>query len=406
MSRPWVRLKGITVWEANLPARLILAPTRLTDKMANLRTRAGTVSFSLTTRPLVSACGRRVGTVLVLSEAKRLHRWLNEAMGSRARITFADLVGESREFIVARHLAMMASCSDSNILLTGETGTGKDALAQAIHNASSRSQGPFVALNCAAIPRELIASELFGYADGAFTGARRGGYMGKFLLANGGTLFLDEIGEMPLDMQAALLRVLEDKEITPVGSTETVPLDVRVIAASNKDLVQEARNGTFRSDLYYRLNVINIHLPPLRERRLDIPLLARAFVERFCRRNKRAMAQISSEAMEILSSYSWPGNVRELQNVIERALVLCQEGEIGVGHLPPHLQLRDKVTGANSAFQSPPEKLLLRSLEAEAIRACLARCSGNRALAARELGIARSTLYRKLKAMSNAPTRV
>jgi formate hydrogenlyase transcriptional activator len=242
---------------------------------------------------------------------------------------FEQIVGNSAALErVLQHVALVAP-TDSTVLIEGETGTGKELIARSIHNISSRRGRPFVTLNCAAIPSGLIESELFGHEKGAFTGAveRR---VGRFESAHSGTIFLDEIGEIPLELQPKLLRVLQEQEFERLGSTRTVRVDVRVVAATNRDLRQMAEEGKFRSDLYYRLSVFPLLMPPLRERSGDIPLLARFFADKFARRMNKTVDSISEEAMCILSAYHWPGNIRELQNVIERAVILCQGGRLQV----------------------------------------------------------------------------
>jgi transcriptional regulator with PAS, ATPase and Fis domain len=224
-----------------------------------------------------------------------------------------------------RSLGKIASNSFSNVLIQGESGTGKELIAQAIHKCSFRSTGPFVAINCGALPRNLVESELFGYEEGAFTGAKHGGRPGKFELAHGGTIFLDEIGDMPLDIQVRLLRVLQEKKIIRVGGQQYIDIDVRVIAATNKDLSQEVRDGNFRLDLYYRLNVLPILVPSLRERKKDILLLAEFFLKKFCRQSGMNMKKFSSAVSKAFMDYEWPGNVRELENVVERAVNLCEK---------------------------------------------------------------------------------
>lgn len=242
---------------------------------------------------------------------------------------FEQIVGNSAALDrVLQHVALVAP-TDSTVLIEGETGTGKELIARAIHNISSRRGRPFVKLSCAAIPSGLLESELFGHEKGAFTGAveRR---VGRFENAHSGTIFLDEIGEIPLELQPKLLRVLQEQEFERLGSTRTVRVDVRVVAATNRNLQQMAEEGTFRSDLYYRLSVFPLLMPPLRERSDDIPRLARFFADKFARRMNKTVDSISEEAMRILSSYHWPGNIRELQNVIERAVILCQGSELQV----------------------------------------------------------------------------
>jgi len=289
----------------------------------------------------------------------------------------------------------------TNILLLGESGTGKDLVAQAIHNASKRKAQPFVALNCAAIPRELIASELFGYEEGAFTGARKGGNPGKFELADMGTLFLDEIGEMPLDLQSSLLRVLEDQMVIRLGGREPKPVNVRIIAATNKQLKQEIEKGNFRCDLFYRLNVITVELPPLRERQDDIELLSRSFLDKINERLGKMVNHIDYEVLQVFKAYNWPGNIRELQNTIERAVHLSQGESISMRDIP-----RDIVEYGNHSAAKPNNNQAVekdidqnhsfKEIEERLIREYLQKY-GNKKRVAKELGIARSTLYRKFE---------
>jgi len=286
-------------------------------------------------------------------------------------------------------MAKIAARTNSRILITGESGTGKELFAQAIHNHSSRRNEPFVAISCAAIPRDLIESELFGYLGGAFTGARRNGQVGKFELANKGTLFLDGVDGLPLDLQAKLLRVLQQNEIMRLGDTRTIAVDVRIMAASNIDLMAEVENNNFREDFYYRLNVVEIVIPPLRERIEDLEVLIDHVMKRHCKEMGISKIEISENALDILRDYHWPGNVRELENYIERAVLLSQGGVIRKTHLPEKIWKKTgdfvyRAMSLNQGFK-------------EIIEATLDRCGGNMSRAARELKIARSTLYRKMK---------
>ena len=235
--------------------------------------------MAISSTPLSDNNGKVLGTVIILQPMKQYKKLIERVSGAHATITFADIIGRCDEFKHALMSAEIASKSNSNVLLQGESGVGKDMFAQAIHNASSRAREPFFAINCAALPRELISSELFGYEEGAFTGARKGGNPGKFELADQGTIFLDEIGEMPLDLQGSLLRLLEEGTVVRLGGREVIPVNVRIIAASNKNLLEEVKKGNFRLDLYYRLEVINIKIPPLRERVEDIPELVHHFIK-------------------------------------------------------------------------------------------------------------------------------
>jgi transcriptional regulator with PAS, ATPase and Fis domain len=233
-------------------------------------------------------------------------------------------------------LVQLVADSTSSIMILGESGTGKELIAREIHRQSDRSEGPFITVNCAAIPETLLESELFGYKKGAFTGANQD-KRGKFQVANGGTLFLDEIGDMPLLLQAKLLRAIQEREVEPVGSERREKVDIRILAATNRDLAKMVAEKTFREDLYYRLNVVELRIPPLRDRTDDIPFLANYFVEKFSRLNHRQIAGISPAALRFLQNYRWPGNVRELENIMERAVLLCRDHQIDLMHLPSAL---------------------------------------------------------------------
>ncbi|MBI3301082.1 MAG: sigma-54-dependent Fis family transcriptional regulator, partial [Deltaproteobacteria bacterium] len=287
--------------------------------------------------------------------------------------------------------------SQVNILLTGESGTGKDLLARTLHYHSSRKQAPFVPVSCAAIPEPLLESELFGYLRGAFTDAHKD-KRGLFVEAHGGTLFLDEVGELPLLLQAKLLRVIEDKEVRPLGATRGEKVDARIIAATNCDLRRAIAEGEFRQDLFYRLNVVDIHLPPLRERPEDLPLLIQHFIERSAQSSR--VRRLSAEALRALLNYPWPGNVRELENTIERALVLCRGEEITLADLPAHLTgSKPQVLGLREALL---RRLSLADLEREYILLALELTEGRKKEAADLLGIDRKTLYRKLEEYGRA----
>jgi transcriptional regulator with PAS, ATPase and Fis domain len=289
--------------------------------------------------------------------------------------------------------------SRSNVLIRGETGTGKEVLARALHSGGPRAEGPFVAINCGAIPDSLLESELFGYKSGAFTGAVRD-KPGRFALAKGGTLFLDEIGEIGPSMQVKLLRVLQERVCEPLGGVESEPVDVRVVAATHRDLEAMVASGEFRQDLYYRLNVVKLELPPLRQRKEDIPQLVSAFVARFAFEQGKDVVGATSEALSLLASHDWPGNIRELENAVERAFVECTSGWVGVEHLPPELFPRRNPTATGSEFRSTRQ-----ASEAAAVLAALDRNGGNRSAAARDLGIHRSTLFRALHRLGLDPSR-
>ncbi len=370
------------------------------DELIQFRVNQTWVKCTVTVRTLQAVKGGQQGTVLVFSETDRVNRLFKQIGGAKAQLTFKDIVGVHPAIMKIINTARKVALSSSHVLLTGESGTGKEVFAQAIHNESYRARFPFVAINCAAIPRELMGSELFGYVEGAFTGARRGGNPGKFEFADGGTIFLDEIGEMPLDLQANLLRVIEEKKITRLGGQEVIPVDIRIITATNRDLKDEVEKGNFRSDLFYRLNVINLMLPPLRDHNSDIVLLAlhfaksigkRYFAKHVGKHLEKSQITIESDALEAMKSYSWPGNIRELQNTIERALNLLTDTTIKLEHLPQNItgSLLPKVT-----FECTGTSI--KEVEMNTIINILQKHGGNRKRAAMELGISRSTLYRKL----------
>jgi len=293
-------------------------------------------------------------------------------------------------------LRMISRLKDTHtpVLIAGESGTGKELVARAIHFRGSFAKRPFVAVDCGSLVPTLIESELFGYEKGAFTGAVKS-RTGLFQSANGGTIFLDEIGELPLEMQAKLLRVLQEKEVRPVGSNQKVKVDVRVIAATNRDLETEYRNGSFRKDLYCRLNVVTVHLPALRERRSDIPMLAHWFLERYAHGSE---IQVTTAAMKSLLQYDWPGNVRELENCIERAVALGDQRTIDFNDLPP--SITTAVTGTELGDDIPTSRLTstdLEDIERATIQRVFEQVKGDKALAGKMLGISRATLYRKLK---------
>ncbi|WP_298435931.1 sigma-54 dependent transcriptional regulator [Geobacter sp.] len=282
--------------------------------------------------------------------------------------------------------------SGSSVLITGETGTGKELIARSLHYGSVRRDRPFVAVNCAAIPRELMESELFGYEKGAFSGAvaRR---VGRFEAAAEGTIFLDEIGELDLSLQAKLLRVLQEKEIERLGNNRKIKVNFRVISSTNRDLKKDVAAGTFREDLYYRLNVVQINVPPLRERKDDIPLLAAEFCKEFGLKERKEL-MLTNEVVRILSDYDWPGNIRQLRNIIERAAVLVKGGRITPRQLP------DEVLGGGVSERGNNESQTLRELQADAIRNALRECRGNKTLVAKTLGISRKALYKRLNELN------
>ncbi len=331
--------------------------------------------------------------LITFRESKKVYSQVNKLFGSNAIYTFDDILGNSEEIQEAIRISKLVSNSDATILLFGESGTGKELFAQSIHNESQRRNNSFVFINCGAIPRDLVASELFGYEEGAFTGARKGGNPGKFELADGGTLFLDEIGDMPLDTQANLLRVLETKEVVRVGGNEVIPVDVRVIAATHKDLKKEVERRNFRSDLFYRLNVMPIHTPALRERKDDIKKLIERFYRQFSNQNSGKIL-IDDNFYWVMREYSWPGNVRELQNVMQMVCNLVDSGvKLSNEHIPLYIKEQLNVEEVEESFMVKP----LYLLEKEAIKKALEIADGNLVQTAKILEIGRSTLYRKIE---------
>ena len=337
---------------------------------------------------LVALCRRAAETRSLKQENRALKREIRRRDDSRARRP----VGKNRAFLEVLRLAETVAPTDSTVLITGESGTGKEILARYIHSLSEREDGPFVSINCGALPESLLESELFGHVKGSFTGAVRD-KEGLLVAACGGTLFLDEVGEMSPALQVKMLRALQEREVVPVGATEPIAIDVRIIAATNRDLEHEVRRGAFRSDLYYRLNVIALHLPPLRERPGDIPLLAEHFLKGLAERNGGEPLRLSEAAMERLQRYDWPGNVRELENALERAAVLTRGREIDVDALPARIV---EPPPPALVADRPPVNPTLDLIERAYILWVLQAEGGNKARAAEVLGIDPSTLYRKL----------
>jgi DNA-binding NtrC family response regulator len=313
------------------------------------------------------------------------------------RHSFANIIGKSKEMQEVFDLIRLVSDSDASVLVHGESGTGKEMVASAIHFNSRRRTKPYIRVSCASLPESLIESELFGYEKGAFTGAseRR---IGRFEAASGGTLFLDEIGELPLSFQVKLLRVLQERQIERLGSNRPIDVDVRIVSASLRPLEEEIKAGKFREDLYFRVNTVSIHLPPLKDRREDIPLLVQAFLHEFAEERGREIEGFTDQVMELFDRHSWPGNVRELRNVVERAVLFCRGSKITVDELPASIR------GGDDAGELPRRAPKVRSLqeaveeaETEAIRAALTATEGRRAEAAELLGISRKTLWEKIK---------
>lgn len=351
------------------------------------------LQLNLTVYPVKNQNNEATNVILVFDEVKKQRKSIDSIMGRHAIYTFDKIVGKDANFLQVINFAKKISDSRSNILIMGESGTGKELFAQSIHNYSERSNGSFVALNCGAIPRNLIESELFGYEQGSFTGAKAGGNPGKFEIADGGTIFLDEIGEMPLDLQTRLLRVIEEGTVSRIGSSHERVVDVRVIAATNKNLKQEVENGTFRKDLFYRLNVLPLRLPSLCERKGDIKLLLDYFMDRISKKLNKKKVHIPLEYIEKLVEYNWPGNVRELENYVELAVNTEMVPDIHVLNFEESSNKSIKIKSAANVSSV----LSLKEMEKEHIVNVLESTGHNITQAASVLGIGRNTLYRKLK---------
>lgn len=346
------------------------------------------IPISLSTAVFKDNAGKLIGgaeTFRDLSEVETLRHELEGRSHVGEIVSRSPLMQRLFEVIPA------IAASPSTVLISGETGTGKELMARTIHNLSKHNKGPFVALNCGALPDSLLESELFGYKAGAFTGANKD-KPGRFALAKGGTLFLDEIGEISPALQVRLLRVLQERCYEPLGGTTPQPTDARIIVATNRDLTERTKAGAFREDLYYRINVVRVELPPLRRRKEDIPLLVEQFIVKFNQLHHATVQGVSPETLSLLMAHDWPGNVRELENIIERAFVLCPDGMIRIGHLPDELTLRYNSSTENSSLQEARSQL-----ELQAITTALERTAYNRLAAARELGMHKTTLFRKIK---------
>jgi PAS domain S-box-containing protein len=350
------------------------------------------IPISVSTALLRSRRGAAVGGAETFRDLSVVEELRKELEG---RFQIGDLVSRSPAMRRIFEVVPQVAASDSTVLIQGETGTGKELLARALHSLSRRSGGPFVAVNCGALPDTLLESELFGYKAGAFTGAEKD-KPGRFAVAEGGTIFLDETSEVSPALQIRLLRVLQERSYEPLGDTRTQKADVRVIAATNRDLVAQVRKGTFREDLFYRINVLKIELPALRKRKEDIPLLVDHFVGRFNRMQGKSVTDVSSEVMALLMAHDYRGNVRELENIVEHAFVLCSEGQIEARHLPSDFAAHVPLESRPSIHTS------VRAVEAHVIREALRRNHYSRLATARELGMHKSTLFRKVKALGLA----
>lgn len=375
------------------------------DKEFLLTKRSGDkIHFMKTAVPIKDEKGNIITVVDTFRKIKRVNKMVNELSGSYANFSFDDIIGSSIKIQDCISKAKASAKSMSNVLITGESGTGKELIAHAIHNHSDRRNQPFVSINCGAIPRELLESELFGYEPGSFTGASTKGRMGKFELADGGTIFLDEIGEMPIDMQVKLLRVIQDRKITRIGGNNIFDLDVRIIAATNKDLFEQCRKGCFREDLYYRINVLHVNLPPLRERKEDISELIMHFMNKLSVKLNKEIYDISPVAMNKIVSYSWPGNIRELENTVERAVNLCSghiisEDDVFIDNVQESFNFHSNAGEAESNIDiiSKTDIEPLEVIEKRAIERALNISGGNITTTANLLKVTRNTIYNKMK---------
>nr|WP_320114712.1 sigma-54-dependent Fis family transcriptional regulator [uncultured Desulfuromonas sp.] len=366
-----------------------------------MQTETEAVEALLTMKPLKDDNSEQSGAVVFFNPIRKMKKLVNRFGGAQATFHFSDIIGEHDSLQAAIRTARKAADNLSHVLILGESGTGKELLAQAIHNHSMRRNGPFLAVNCAALPRDLIASELFGYTSGAFTGASPKGRPGKFEMASGGTLLLDEIGDMPLDQQATLLRVLQDKQVTRLGSERVIPVDVRVICATNKDLLAAVGKGHFRQDLYYRLNVTRIDVPPLRERGHDVELLFKFLLKKISLRLHQARPHVDEAVINALLRYAWPGNVRELENVVERMIHAVDGETLTCAHLPQEICGDGTVAGtprgsAVTGQDVPSLKKAVGEQERRLLVDLLQRYQGNISLIAREMAVSRNTIYRKM----------
>jgi PAS domain S-box-containing protein len=363
----------------------------VTNLCAEILTKDGKeIPISISTSALRDKKGRLLGAVETFRDLSALEALKKELS---KQYSFSDIVSKNHRILDLFQILPDIAESESTVLIQGPTGSGKELFARAIHNLSRRQGKPYIKVSCAALPETLLESELFGYVKGAFTDARRD-KPGRFALAKGGTIFLDEIGDLPPSLQVKLLRVLQEKEYEPLGATVTVKADVRVVAATHQDLSEMVKHGQFREDLYYRLNVVKISLPPLTERREDIPLLVEHFIRQFNLSRGKEISGVTEEVMQLLMNYDYPGNVRELQNIIEHSFVLCKGGLIQLNHLPREMLMAralSQAEGPKSRHKSVEEA------EAALIQEVLERHGGSRQRAAQELGYGRVTLWRKMK---------
>jgi PAS domain S-box-containing protein len=387
-GRPCKEIFRTSACNGDCPLKATLATgTPVINKpVCTLNKKGKRIPLSISTAMLKDAQGKIIGGVETFRDLDLARRLQEEFEG---RFTFEEMISRNKVMLELFETLPTIAESISSVLIEGESGTGKELVARSLHNLSPRRTGPYIGINCGALPDSLLESELFGYVAGAFTDARKD-KQGRFALAEHGTLFLDEISNISQAMQIKLLRVLQEKEFEPLGATESVRSDVRIISASNSRLDQLVSEGTFRTDLYYRINVVKISLPPLRERKEDVPLLIDHFVERFNRLRRKDIPGVSQSVLEILMKHDYPGNIRELENIIEHAFVLCQDGIIQPEHLPENLQVKTSIPVVEIASS-------MKEMESLFIIAALKKNNWSRKKTAKELNIAPSTLYRKIK---------
>ena len=387
-------LKAIKTRQPDLPILIMTAYSDVRTAVEAIKAGA----YDYLTKPLdFDDLRQAIARALDHASLRHENRALQETLA--ASLDTGGIICQSRPMRqVMQNLAAIAP-SEATVLITGESGTGKELIAKAIHNNSRRRTGPFIAVNCAALAENLLESELFGHEKGAFTGAE-GRRKGRFQSADKGTIFLDEVGEVSAAMQSRLLRVLQEREIQPVGSDQTIRTDVRILGATHRDLARDVEQGRFRQDLFYRLNVVTLHLPPLRERPEDIPLLAGIFLKKFAEKNRKQVKTFTPAAMRRLAAHAWPGNVRELENAVERAVVLLAGEYVEERDLPPAL-VSGRTESAASDGRTPG--MTLEDLERQAIMAALEAADGNKSEAARRLGITRKTLHAKLRKYEGSP---
>lgn len=380
-------------------SRLISSGKTLDNRVVSFLTPNDKFAAMVNIRSFSGTSGEQRGSVISFRPMEETVKMLTRFSSYRPRYTFDDIIGHSTTLAETVRLSRIAAQSSSNVMIIGESGTGKELFSQSIHNASPVADGPFIPVNCAAIPKDLIESELFGYAEGAFTGARKGGYIGKFEQATGGTIFLDEIGDMSIDLQAKLLRVLQEKVIQRVGAEQLIPISTRVIAATNKNLKLAIKEGEFREELFWRLNVISIEIPPLRERKIDIPEFLQTFISKFAKSNEKKVTGIEPGVLNKLIEYSWMGNTRELENAIEHAVLMTQAQTLTWDDFPTTLKGRyaEEKNGFKASENIDQALQERRDSSRNLYNEALIQSDGDVEKAAEKLGLSRATLYRRLK---------